>query len=204
MNEEVHMHTVEEVMTETVHTATTTDVVGPLRDLMLQQSVHAVPILDKDRRLAGIITSSDLVEEWAPQMGVQTVMTRTVETVGRHTSVVDAARLMVSKRIHHLVVTERDSVIGVVSSFDMLKHLAGRVAQVDATPSLGLHARAGDILVVRGPHVGDRDRRAVIEAVEGSDGGPPYLVRWTDDRDERTHLYFPGSDAQIEPRSVTA
>ena len=113
------MHTVEEVMTAVVHTATTTDVVGPLRDLMIQHAVHSVPILDPDGRLVGIVTSSDLVEEWAPEMSVQTVMTRNVETVARHCSVVDAARAMVTKRIHHLVVTERTTVIGVVSSFDL-------------------------------------------------------------------------------------
>ena len=192
------MHTVEEVMSEAVHTATTTDVVGPLRDLMIGHSVHSVPILDRDGRLAGIVTSSDLVEEWAPEMGVQTVMTRTIETISRHNSIVDAARLMIAKRIHHLVVTERDTVVGVVSSFDLLKHLAGRIEQIEELPSVGLHAHVGDILVVRGPHVGDRDRRAVIEAVEGSDGAPPYLVRWTDDRDERSHLYFPSSDALVE------
>ena len=198
------MHTVEEVMSAVVHSATTTDVVGPLRDLMMDRGVHSVPILDGEGRLVGIVTSSDLVEEWAPEMGVQTVMTRNVETVGRHRSVVDAARTMVTKRIHHLVVTERDSIIGVVSSFDLLKHLAGRIEQIEAAEAPGMHARVGDILVVRGAHVGDHDRRAVIEEIQGVDGGPPYRVRWTDDRDDRTHLYFPGSDAHIEARSATA
>jgi CBS domain-containing protein len=198
------MHTVQEVMSDVVHTATTNDVVGPLRDLMLQQSVHSIPIVDAQGTLVGIVTSSDLVEEWAPEMGVQTVMSRNVETVTRHCSAVDAARTMIARRIHHLVVTERDAIVGVVSSFDLLKHLAGRVEQVDAGVSLGLHARVGDILVVRGAHVGDRDRRAVIEEVQGSDGSPPYRVRWTDDRDERSHLYFPGSDSHIEARSTTS
>jgi predicted transcriptional regulator len=198
------MHTVEEIMSDVVKTATITDVVGPVRDLMLQHGIHSVPILDADGRLVGIVTSSDLVEEWAPQMGVQTVMSRNVETAPRHRSVVDAARTMVTKKIHHLVITERDSVIGVVSSFDLLKHLAGRVEQIDASVSLGLQASVGDILVVRGAHVGERDRRAVIEEIEGVDGAPPYLVRWTDDRDDRSHLYYPGPDAHIETRAATS
>lgn len=198
------MHTVEEVMSEVVKTARTSDVVGPLRDLMLQQAIHSVPVLDPDDKLVGIVTSSDLVEEWAPEMGVQTVMTRNVETVPRHHSVVDAARTMVTKRIHHLVVTERGSVIGVVSSFDLLKHLVGRVEQMDAPVSLGLHADVGDILVVNAGHVGEHDRRALIEEIQGVDGSPPYGVRWTDDRDDRTHLYFPGPDAHIETRAAKA
>ena len=198
------MHTVEEIMSDVVKTAMITDVVGPVRDLMLQHGIHSVPILDADGRLVGIVTSSDLVEEWAPQMGVQTVMSRNVETAPRHRSVVDAARTMVTKKIHHLVITERDTVIGVVSSFDILKHLAGRVEQIDAPVAFGLQASVGDILVIRGAHVGDRDRRAVIEDIQGVDGAPPYLVRWTDDRDDRAHLYYPGPDAHVETRAATS
>ncbi|MEO8694722.1 MAG: CBS domain-containing protein [Acidimicrobiales bacterium] len=191
-------------MSEVVHTATITDVVGPVRDLMIEHSIHSVPVLDAGGKLVGIVTSSDLVEEWAPQMGVQTVMSRNVETVPRHRSVVDAARTMIAKHIHHLVVVERDQVIGVVSSFDLLKHLAGRVEQIDAPASLGLHANVGDILVVRGAHVGERDQRAVIEEIQGVDGSPPYVVRWTDDRDDRSHMYYPGPDAHIEARAATS
>jgi CBS domain-containing protein len=191
-------------MSDAVRTATTTDVIGPLRDLMLQQKLHSVPIVDAAGSLVGIVTASDLVEEWAPDMGVQTVMSRNVETVSRHTSVTDAAKTMFERRIHHLVVTERGSVIGVVSSLDLLEFLAGRIEQADAKVSIGLHARVGDILVVRGGHVGDRDRRAVIEEVRGTDGSPPYVVRWTGEHDERTHLYFPGSDAHIEERTPSS
>jgi CBS domain-containing protein len=191
-------------MSDVVHTASTTDVVGPLRDVMMKNDIHSVPIVDDHGALVGIITSSDLVEEWAPEMGVQTVMSRHVETVSRHCSVVDAARTMVSKHIHHLVVTERDTIVGVISSFDLLKHLAGRLEQVEAAQTLGLYAQIGDILVVRGAHVGERDRRAVIEEVQGANGSPPYLIRWTGEHDERPHLYFPGPDAHIEARTRTA
>ena len=59
-----------------------------------------------------------------------------------------------------------------------------------------MHAAVGDRLVIRGHHVGDRDRDAEILEVRGADGGPPYLVRWSDDGHEG--LLFPGSDASIE------
>jgi hypothetical protein len=42
----------------------------------------------------------------------------------------------------------------------------------------------------------------VIEEIQGVDGSPPYVVRWTDDRDDRSHLYYPGSDAHIEARAA--
>jgi hypothetical protein len=43
-----------------------------------------------------------------------------------------------------------------------------------------MKAHVSDELVVKGRHVGDQDRRGVIIEVRGEDGGPPYLVRWSD------------------------
>lgn len=57
-----------------------------------------------------------------------------------------------------------------------------------------MHAQKGDRLVIRGHHVGDLERDAEIIEV-GEHGGPPYLVRWSDDGHEG--LIFPGSDALI-------
>jgi hypothetical protein len=58
-----------------------------------------------------------------------------------------------------------------------------------------MKARVGDRLVIKGHHVGDIERDAEILEVHGDDGGPPYLVRWSDDGHEG--LMYPGSDAYI-------
>ena len=57
-------------------------------------------------------------------------------------------------------------------------------------------AVVGDRLVIKGHHVGDPDRDAEIIELHGEDGGPPWVVRWSDDGHEG--LFFPGSDAVIE------
>jgi Domain of unknown function (DUF1918) len=59
-----------------------------------------------------------------------------------------------------------------------------------------MRAAVGDKIVVRGQHVGDHGRNAMILAVEGPDGGPPYLVRW--DEDGHESVFFPGPDAVVE------
>jgi hypothetical protein len=58
-----------------------------------------------------------------------------------------------------------------------------------------MRAKKGNRIVVRGRKVGDSGRSGVIVDVRGSDGGPPYLVRWDNDAGE--HLIYPGSDALI-------
>jgi Domain of unknown function (DUF1918) len=59
-----------------------------------------------------------------------------------------------------------------------------------------MQAKVGDWLVVKGHHVGQRDRDAEIVEVRGENGAPPYVVRWDDSGHET--LFFPGSDAVIE------
>jgi CBS domain-containing protein len=201
------MHTVDQYMTKNVRTARLTDVVGPLRDVMLQQKIHAVPVLDDDNDLVGIVTSSDLVEEWAPQMGVQTVMSTDVRSVAPGTLVTDAARSMVEGRIHHLVVVDRGVVVGMVSSFDLLSHLAGRVEQLVAEQAEGgLRAEVGDTIVVRPTLHGTHERRAKVMEVHGPDGTSPFTVRWSDDPHDTPHLtmFFPGNDAYVEKAGETS
>lgn len=61
-----------------------------------------------------------------------------------------------------------------------------------------MNATPGDRLVIKSHHVGDHDKVAEILEVHGDHGGPPYLVRWSDDGHEG--LIFPGSDASVERR----
>lgn len=50
-------------------------------------------------------------------------------------------------------------------------------------------------MVVTSQRVGKPERTGEIVEVRGSEGSPPYLVRWDDTGEEG--LVFPGSDARI-------
>ncbi len=58
-----------------------------------------------------------------------------------------------------------------------------------------MHASVGDRLVIKGHHIHEPDRDAEVLEVRGPDGGPPYLVRWSDDG--HVGLFFPSTDAVI-------
>jgi hypothetical protein len=66
-----------------------------------------------------------------------------------------------------------------------------------------MRAAIGDKIVVLGHHVGarDRTRSAIILAVEGEDGGPPYFVRWEDGHES---TLAPGPGAFVEHYPVVA
>lgn len=59
-----------------------------------------------------------------------------------------------------------------------------------------MFAAVGDRLVIRNLHVGEVVRDGEILEVRGEKGGPPYLVRWSDNGHES--LIFPGPDAFVQ------
>ena len=65
-----------------------------------------------------------------------------------------------------------------------------------------MKAKVGDRIVIAGHVVGEHERDCLVLEVSGSDGGPPYLVRWGDDGHES--LLFPSSDARVENYEPTS
>ncbi len=58
-----------------------------------------------------------------------------------------------------------------------------------------MRAAVGDRLLVHGHAVGNPDKSGEIIEVKGTDGAPPYVVRFDDGH---TGLVFPGPDAVVQ------
>jgi Domain of unknown function (DUF1918) len=59
-----------------------------------------------------------------------------------------------------------------------------------------MYAKPGDRLIVQSHQVDEPDRDAEVLEVHGADGGPPFLVRWSDTG--HTGLVFPGPDSHVQ------
>ena len=59
-----------------------------------------------------------------------------------------------------------------------------------------MQAKTGDRLVVESNKVDSPRREGEILEVRGEDGGPPYLVKWSDGHEGLT---YPGPDAHVVP-----
>ncbi|MFA5698653.1 MAG: CBS domain-containing protein [Sphaerochaeta sp.] len=106
--------------------------------LMKQEKVHRLPVLDKDKKLVGIITEKDIlyatpspmsslsIHEMAyllSKLTVKKLMSKNVVTITKNTTVEEAARLMVDQDLSSLPVMEDDKLIGIVTKSDMFKIL---------------------------------------------------------------------------------
>lgn len=116
---------VEDLMTGDMLTMRVSDPPERARDLMLSLGIHAIPLLDDDGAVAGIVTSHDLVDDQLDDdANLEELMSSPVVTINCEATVQEAAELMRSELIHHLIVLEDGDPVGILSTFDLLRVIA--------------------------------------------------------------------------------
>ena len=98
------------------------DSVSEIREIMLKNRIHAIPIVDCESVPLGIITASDLVEEYPSRtLACEIMTTGKVFTVPIYSDIHTTARVMRNHNLHHVIVTDERKVVGIISSFDLLQ-----------------------------------------------------------------------------------
>lgn len=144
---------VEPLMTSDPITVAPQTPVAEIAQLLLEHRINGVPVVDRERRMLGIITAGDLIyraadERLEPRTSIwkesfyksvfrhpeetdkdqgrtaMEVMTRDVHSVEPHTDIVMAARLLVDFDIVSLPVLQNGRVVGMLSRHDLLKWVA--------------------------------------------------------------------------------
>lgn len=112
---------IHDLMAKRVITAQPHHTIEHVRGLMQRNRIHAVPIVDTDGKPVGFVSSADLTTESRKGQPISSVMTDDVFTIPQYNDVHVAARMMRNRRVHHVVVTHEQKVVGIISSFDLLK-----------------------------------------------------------------------------------
>ncbi|NJN18333.1 MAG: CBS domain-containing protein [Oscillochloris sp.] len=116
---------VQDVMTSPVVSVLPSENYQSALRLMQSHHVHHLPVIDNNGRLCGIIAERDMLQAASAYMNtiaeVELVMRRDVVTVSPTTPAADAARVILSRRIGCLPVTDgRGQVVGIVTEGDLL------------------------------------------------------------------------------------
>lgn len=98
--------------------------------------IRGVPVIDRDGRLVGVLSQTDLLRAraidhlWStlPGLAVRHLMTTPAVTASATMTLDDAAALMEERRIHRLVVVAPDgrTPIGILSVSDVIHDMARR------------------------------------------------------------------------------
>jgi CBS-domain-containing membrane protein len=130
-----------EFMTSPVVTVAPDAAVKDVARLLLRHAISAVPVVDADGHLVGIVSELDLLlgdvpadptahvmppepEAGAPPHVVADVMTRGVVAVSEETDAADVARVMREASLKSIPVVRGEDVVGIVSRRDLLRSIA--------------------------------------------------------------------------------
>ena len=129
-------HLVSEVMSPATQQVGADEPCRTLVSHLRELEEHALPVLDRDHKLVGSVSLSDVANAfWRPMAGgkkdpglettpedaqVQSIMTQPPLTLTRTTTAGEAARMMLKGRSSSVFVTERQSLLGRVSQADLL------------------------------------------------------------------------------------
>ena len=116
MNVKIH-----DLMTASVVTAQPHYSVEHVRGILEHNSISAVPVTDSDGRPVGIVSATDLAQNLKSGSPVSQIMSEHVYTVPQYDDVSVAARIMRNHKIHRVVVTHEQQIVGMLSAFDLLK-----------------------------------------------------------------------------------
>jgi CBS domain-containing protein len=145
---------VRDIMTsEGLATATLDTTLAEIAERMRDENVGAIPIVDEEEKLAGIITDRDIVVraiaegEDPNECTAEEVLSEQLHTIDPDAELEDAADLMARHQIRRLPVVEDETVIGMISlgdlavkseedeASDVLEDVSEGVRQSDASGS---------------------------------------------------------------------
>lgn len=142
---------VQDVMTKGVISISKYDPIMQVADILTEKNISGLPVVDKDRRVLGIITQADILSmigvsrehtfkdllkhmlgEPLPlrKMGdtVGDIMTAPALTIRPDANIAEAVRMMDEKKIRRLTVVDNQNVlIGIVTRADILKAVINKI-----------------------------------------------------------------------------
>lgn len=109
--------------------------------------ISGLPVIDQDNEVIGVITATDIIENESSNAffssdyiknikfddlrdakffnhQVSTIMSKNLFTTTPDANIAQMAKIMYENRIHRLLVTEYNKLVGIVTTFDVLKLLA--------------------------------------------------------------------------------
>lgn len=90
--------------------------------------VSSAVVIDKEKKVAGIITEKDILQVKALGLGHEKlkaadICSKHIIKISPEDSIIGAAHLMIDNKVHHVLIMVGDYVEGMVSTLDVLEQL---------------------------------------------------------------------------------
>jgi predicted transcriptional regulator len=113
--------TVADVMIPSVLVVHSGDSIDEAVRIIVDNRITGVPVVDDEHHILGIVAESDVLGK--PGRTVDDVMTRAVITTDETSTLDSAAATMLTRRIRRLPVLRDGRLVGILTRFDLLRHV---------------------------------------------------------------------------------
>ncbi|MCD6523005.1 MAG: CBS domain-containing protein [Candidatus Diapherotrites archaeon] len=116
------------IMTSRVYVVSPTDTVAHVRNMLVRHKISSLLVVDKDKPI-GIITDKDLADAFfasrkpIDSIQAKNIMSKSFVKVKPTTRVENAARVLISKNAHAIIVYDKQ-IMGIVTKTDFTKYFA--------------------------------------------------------------------------------
>ncbi len=123
------MKTVSDIMSTSVRTIHRDITICDLEEIFIAHRISGGPVIDNSGDLIGFVSKSDVTRfdstgEDPNYTQVIEIASPLVIIVPPETTIEEAAQTMLEKHVHHLLVTEGEELVGILSSLDFVKFVA--------------------------------------------------------------------------------
>ena len=148
-------NTAQDIMTRNVIMVEEDTAINKLIEIFLEHKISCAPVINKKKQLIGIVTKTDIVSHYMnidldvslkfdlkdifesdseydsleifseTDLKVNDIMTPNPITVGENTGIESLAKIMIDHNIHRLIIEKDNAIVGIISTLDLLYHVAG-------------------------------------------------------------------------------
>ena len=110
--------------------------------IMVKRRISSVVIIDNNDKIIGIVTEKDLIKEvcakklLATTLTASKVMSSPLITISKNSTINDATKLMVEKKIKHLAIHDNNDIIGILTTYDLINVLRNKVKSIELDSNL--------------------------------------------------------------------
>lgn len=120
------MTKIRDIMTKKVITVAGNTPIEKVCDILAKNKLSGVPVIDKNRRLAGYISEKDIITSLSKKgryKKTSEVMNKKVFSIKEDTTLDKVSRIFADKEYRRLPVVKGGKLVGIVSRKDVMSHL---------------------------------------------------------------------------------
>jgi CBS domain-containing protein len=128
------MRAVRDIMTTTVQTMHRDTVISEVEGIFVTHKISGAPLVDDLGKLVGFVSTTDITRFDSTgddpfYARVHEIASPKVITVEPGASIEDAAQKMLDEHVHHIVVMEGGTMVGLLSTFDFVKLVVSHLSE---------------------------------------------------------------------------